>query len=106
MAFERVARLAELPLDQGRCVRVGECYVGLYRVGDRVFAMDDACPHAGYPLHEGPLEGSVVTCNGHGWEYDVVTGLPPDGFGDYPIRRYAVRLEGDEVWVDLAESLP
>ena len=105
MPFESVARLSELPTDRGTCVRVGERSVGLYRVGERVFAMDDACPHAGFPLHEGRLEDGIVTCNGHGWEYDVDTGRPPGVAGEQLIVRYPVRVEGDQVLVDVAEPI-
>lgn len=105
MAFERVAKISELPRDRGLCVELGGCQIGLYRVDGAVHAMEDACPHAGYPLHEGLLEGSVVTCSGHGWEYDVVTGRVPGTSGDHPIPRYAVELRGDEVWVDVEQRL-
>ncbi len=106
MAFERVAALADIPTDRGLCVRVGELEIGLYRDGDRVFAMDDICPHAGYPLHEGPFRECVVMCTGHGWEYDVQTGRPPGTSTGHAIARYPVRVEGDEVLIDLDQPLP
>ena len=106
MAFERVARLSELPAGKGRCVRVGEREIGLYRVGEAVYAMDNACPHAGYPLAEGPLDGTVVICNGHGWEYDVCTGRPPGVAGGEALERYPVRVEDGDVLVDVDAPLP
>lgn len=48
--------------------------VALYNVGGEIFALDGTCPHAGGPLGEGSLEGSVVTCPWHGWSFDVKTG--------------------------------
>ncbi len=68
--------------------------------------MDDACPHAGFPLHEGRLDGEIVTCNGHGWEYDVTTGKPPDAPDERPICRYSVRIEADQVLVDPVVLIP
>ena len=62
MSFERVASLPDIPTDRGLCVRVDGREVGLYRVGERIYAMDNLCPHAGFPLHEGSLEGTVVEC--------------------------------------------
>ena len=100
MGFERVARLSELPKGQGLCVSVGGEEIGLYLAGDSVIALENLCPHAGYPLHEGWYDGRVVVCNGHGWEYDIRTGLQTGVTADEPLRRYAVRIEGDEVWVD------
>lgn len=87
-------------------MRAGGRELGLYRVGDRVFAMDNDCPHAGYPLHEGQLEGPVIICSGHGWEYDVITGQPPGVTGDRPIARYPVRIDGDQISVDPTRELP
>ena len=101
MAFQRVARISELPSQGGLCVRRGGRELGVYRVGKRVLAMENACPHAGYPLHEGQLEGCVVICNGHGWEYDLETGLPPGVTGERPLARYPVEVRGDEIWIDI-----
>ena len=99
MAFERVASLKDVPHDGGLLVLVGKLEIGLYRVGDRVYAMDNVCPHAGYPLHEGTLAGQYIVCSGHGWEYDLETGLCP-GIGGPPLARYPVRVDGDDVSLD------
>jgi len=106
VAFERVASLSQIPAGTGLCVRVRGREVGLFRVGEQVMAIDNVCPHAGYPLHEGPLEGSVITCNGHGWDYDLETGLAPGVSGGEPLERYPVRLKRGEVWVDVEAPLP
>jgi len=105
MAYQRVARLAELPKGRGLCVRVGGLEVGLYRVGECVYAMANACPHAGYPLHEGELEDRVIYCAGHGWPYDVETGRPPDVEVGEPLPRYPVDVRDDEVWIDVEAPL-
>ncbi len=101
MAFERVARLDALPAGRGLRVTLQGIEVGLFRVGDDVYAMENACPHAGLPLSEGSLEGCVVTCTAHGWRFDVRTGHPPEDADGFPIPCFAVRVEDDAVWVDL-----
>jgi len=103
--FARVARLNEIPAETGLCVRVAGRELGLYRVGERVYAMQNDCPHAGYPLHEGSLDGSVVYCAGHGWPFDVITGRPPDVADGAPLDRFAVRVEDGQVWVDVDAPL-
>jgi nitrite reductase/ring-hydroxylating ferredoxin subunit len=100
MAFERVASLNDLPDDRGLLVHVGKLEIGLYRVGEKVYAMDNACPHAGYPLHEGTLAGGFIVCNGHGWEYDLETGECP-GVGGPPLVRYPVRIDGTDISIDV-----
>ncbi len=44
--------------------------IGLYRDGDQVYAMEDACPHAGFPLSRGTFENCVIVCDAHGWPFD------------------------------------
>ena len=105
LAFERAAKLQELPAGRGICVRIGGLEIGLYRVGDEVYALENACPHAGWPLHEGEVSDRVVICGGHGFEYDLATGRPPgstDGFG---LARYPVEIRGDDVYVDGSSNL-
>ncbi len=103
MAFERVARLADLPAGRGVCVRIQGHEVGLYRVGDRVYAMQNVCPHAGYPLNEGDLDGCSIVCPGHGWTFDLETGLAPGEIEEPPLERYPVRVLGEEIWIDVGE---
>jgi nitrite reductase/ring-hydroxylating ferredoxin subunit len=106
LAFERVAALGEIPEGRGLCVRLHGREIGVYRVGDALHAMDNVCPHAGYPLHEGELEDRVLYCAGHGWPFDVTTGRPPDVPGGAALARYAIRVVGDEVQIDLDSELP
>jgi nitrite reductase/ring-hydroxylating ferredoxin subunit len=100
MAFECVAKLAQIPRDRGLRIRLRGREIGLYRVGDFVYAMEDVCPHAGYPLSEGELEGTLVICPGHAWEFDLTTGRAPGETDETPLARYRVRIDGDDVWLD------
>lgn len=99
-----MAALGEVPEGRGLCVRLRGREIGVYRVGDDLHAMDNLCPHAGYPLHEGQLAGGYIVCNGHGWEYDLETGLCP-GVPGPPLARYPVRIEGGDVSIDPASPL-
>jgi nitrite reductase/ring-hydroxylating ferredoxin subunit len=101
MAFVSVARIADIPRDRGLCVEVDGIEVGLFRVGDAVYAMENRCPHAGFPLSEGELEGHVVVCKAHGWPFDVRTGFDPDDADGFPIPCFAVEVEDGDVRVDL-----
>jgi len=101
VSFVPVARLDEIPSDRGLRVRVDEIDIGLYRVGDAVFAMEDQCPHAGFPLSEGRLEGCVIVCEAHGWPFDVRTGFDPEHADGFPLPCFEVRVENGVVEVDL-----
>ena len=100
MAFRKVATLEQVPLDRGLCVTVDEREIGSYRVGDAIHAMENRCPHAGIPLNDGYFHGTQIICPGHGWEFDVVTGMAPGETDERPQPRYPVRLHGDEIWID------
>jgi toluene monooxygenase system ferredoxin subunit len=98
----RVAALSELwKGDMSACV-VGRTKVLLVRLDEGVFAYEDECAHLGLPLSEGSLEGCVLTCRAHRWQYDARTGL-----GLNPksarLRALPVRVEGDDVLVDVEE---
>lgn len=101
MGFERVARLADVPEGRGLCVRLRGIDVGLFRVDGEIHAMENRCPHAGFPLSEGRLRGAVVICSEHGWDFDVRTGFRPGNSDGFPIPCFPVRIEGEAVWIDL-----
>jgi len=70
------------------------------RLGDEVFALEDACPHSGRSLSEGCLRDGAVVCPGHQWEVDLRTGAVRTAVGaglSNPV--YEVRREGDELVV-------
>lgn len=105
MAFEKVARLDEVAAGQTRCVRIRGIEVGLFRVGEEIYAMENSCPHQGDPLHEGELEGCLITCPAHGWCFDVRTGFRPDDADGFPIPCFAVELREGEVLVDIEQPI-
>jgi nitrite reductase/ring-hydroxylating ferredoxin subunit len=105
LSFVPVARLDEIPTDRGLRVVVEGIGIGLYRVGEAIYAMEDACPHAGYPLSEGELDGCIISCRAHGWPFDIRTGFDPDHADGFPIPCFAVEVEGDEVRIDLANRI-
>ena len=100
MAFVRVAALAELPSHEGTIVAVGARRVALFRVGDEVLTLDNVCPHSGGPIGLGELEGAVVTCPLHGWQFDVRTGACVSVSGER-VASWPTRVQGTAVYVDL-----
>jgi nitrite reductase/ring-hydroxylating ferredoxin subunit len=72
------------------CVRVADC----------VHAVDDRCPHQGYPLSQGSAKDGVLTCEWHNWKFDLASGGCT--FGGEPVRRYPTRVEDGRVHLDRA----
>jgi nitrite reductase/ring-hydroxylating ferredoxin subunit len=73
--------------------------IAVFRDGDRVWAVDAACPHEGNPLVMGEVLGATLTCAFHGWRFDLETGACLHG--EEPVRRYPAELRDGEVWIDL-----
>jgi nitrite reductase (NADH) small subunit len=101
VAFQRAAKVAEIPAGEIREINLGGTSVAIARIDGNFFAINSVCLHHGGPLGEGSLEGTVVTCPWHGWQYDVTSGRllqqPSDG-----VQCYAVEVRADEVFVDIA----
>ena len=100
MAFVRAAAAAEIPAGAVREVDVEGKAIAVANVGGGFHAIDNTCLHRGGPLGDGPLEGKIVTCPWHGWQYDVTTGKvaqnPAIG-----VDAYAVEVRGEDVFVDV-----
>jgi nitrite reductase/ring-hydroxylating ferredoxin subunit len=69
-----VARVEEVPPGSARVVKAGERELALFNVDGRFHATQNECLHLRGPLGHGELEGCVVSCPWHGWQYDVTTG--------------------------------
>lgn len=95
-----VARTAELREGRGRLVHAGGRPLALFLVQGQPYAIDNTCLHRGGPLCEGDVEGAVVTCPLHGWQYDVRTGQCATNPA-VAVRAYPVRVEGGEVRVQV-----
>jgi len=95
-----VCRFSDLPDRQGYLVEVAGEAIALFRVGDRVHAIDNTCPHREGPLAFGDLRGATVHCPLHAWPFDVRTGRCAE-FPGVAVRTFPVHLEGDEVQIEL-----
>ena len=74
--------------------------VALTRCGGRLGALENRCPHQGGPVGEGSIENGWLRCPWHGYDYDPLTGRPPEGFTD-AVAAYAVEEREDGVYVRL-----
>jgi nitrite reductase/ring-hydroxylating ferredoxin subunit len=66
----------------------------------RAYAIEDRCPHMGFPLHEGTCEAGLLTCHWHHARFDLESGSTLDPWAD-DARAFDVDLDGDEVWVSV-----
>ena len=88
-----------LPPGSALHVRVGEDAVAVCNVAGALHAIDGICPHSGGPLGHGTLDGYMLTCPFHAWEFDCRTGA--SDFHDVKLATYPVKVEDGEILVDV-----
>ena len=97
--FVHAGSLAELKA-KGRLVVHGRHPpILLIYDGGRVFALDNRCPHMGFPLDRGSVEDGILTCHWHHARFDLASGCTFDLWADdVPICPVEVRDDG-EIWI-------
>ena len=105
MPFEPIIADAELWDGDMTAHRVDDRDLLLVRHNGVVYAYENRCAHLGVALSEGRLDGYVLTCRAHHWQYDVRSGS-----GVNPatacLRRFAVKIEDGKVFVDVHAPSP
>lgn len=96
--FVRVAGTAEVKPGQALVVEVNGKTLAVFNVGGTFHAIDNTCVHRGGPLGEGDVEGSVVTCPWHGWQFNVTTGECLKNPAA-KVEVYQVKVEGEDITV-------
>jgi nitrite reductase/ring-hydroxylating ferredoxin subunit len=96
----RVANINELmPEGLGTAVKADGIRIAIFQWEGRIFAVEDLCPHLGFPLSEGMVQDGEVICGWHGWHVALADGS---------CRRekqcakvFPVELRGEEVWLQM-----
>ncbi len=96
--FQKTALVADVPPGSSKAVSVSGKSVALYNVGGMYYATDNTCVHRGGPLGEGVLDGEVITCPWHGWQYDVKDGQCQNN-PTAKLKTYPVKQEGADLLV-------
>ena len=96
--YFHAASLAELEENQMMIVHGADRPVLLCRHEGQVFALDNRCPHMGFPLSKGSLDYGLLTCHWHHARFDLRSGCTFDLWAD-DTPAFEVRVEGDDIWV-------
>ncbi|EEA03960.1 Rieske (2Fe-2S) domain protein [Burkholderia sp. H160] len=103
--FVLVGSLDELRT-KGRCiVQGGHGPILVICDGERVFALDNRCPHMGFPLERGTVEDGILTCHWHHARFDLESGCTFDLWAD-DVPSYAVQVRNGDVWVETSSDHP
>lgn len=100
-ALTPVARAADVRAAGCLSVQAQGHTLALFAYGDRIYAVDNRCPHMGFPLSQGTVKEGILTCHWHHARFDLASGGAFDQFAD-DVRAFAVEERGGEVCVDLS----
>lgn len=97
-----IGTIEDIPRRGARCVKTPQGRIGVFRThDDRIFAIEDHCPHKGGPLSQGIVHGAAVTCPLHNWSISLETGRAM-GADEGAVRTIPVRVEDGRIAIGLA----
>lgn len=99
MQWIAIGQLSDIPQRGARCIKTPHGKVAVFRTGDdRVFAIEDHCPHKGGPLSQGIVHGASVTCPLHNWVISLETGKA-QGADEGAVRTIPLKTEGGTIYI-------
>ena len=98
--FVKVADLKDVPEGTPKAVKVEGRSIALFQHQGSVYATDNQCPHMGYPLTRGRVRNGVLTCDWHGWSYDMKGGGCFTGGCD-DLDTFPVEVRDDAIYIDV-----
>ena len=101
MAFIKVGKLEEVPPGTAKVYRVRDREIAVCNVDGELYAIDDVCTHDGGSLDQGYLDEYEIECPRHGARFDVRNGDVTEEPAVLPVDTFPVRLQGDEIEVDV-----
>src|ERR1041384_479257 len=86
----------EIPADSAKAVHVNGHHLALFRRNGEYFAVDNRCPHMGYPLSKGSIKDGILVCHWHHWQFDLKSGACFMNGGD-DVQSFPVQVKDGEV---------
>src|SRR5262252_8114616 len=101
MTWIEIGKVSDIPRRGARCVQTPGGKIAIFRTSeDRIFAIEDHCPHKGGPLSQGIVHGAAVTCPLHNWVISLETGQA-QGADEGSVRTIPVKVEGEQLYIAL-----
>lgn len=96
-----IGTLSDIPRRGARCVRNGNMTIAVFRTADdRIFALEDRCPHRGGPLSQGIVHDGCVTCPLHNWVISLESGKA-QGADEGSVSSFPVKCDGDTILLSI-----
>lgn len=96
-----IGTLSDIPVQGSRRVRMGALTIAVFRTtSNKVYALEDKCPHKNGPLSEGIVHDGCVTCPLHNWVINLEDGTA-QGADDGQTRTFPVKIDGENILLSL-----
>ncbi len=95
----RVCTIEELQRDGRRVISAGGRTILVLWSEGEVYALDNRCPHMGFPLHRGSVRDGILTCHWHHAKFDLAGGCTLDPFAD-DVPSFPIEVREGVVYVD------
>ena len=99
--YQRIASVAEVTQDGLHTVHVNGHVIVLVHHEGEIYALDNRCPHMGFPLDRGSVQDGILTCHWHHARFDLCTGGAFDLWAD-DTPSFPVEVRNGDVFVDVA----
>lgn len=104
LVYHKLSAAESFEQGEGKPFHVNGTHLAVFRYGDGFYAVDNRCPHMGYPMSEGSIRDGVLICHWHHWEFDLKSGGCFLAFGD-DLKAFPVELRDDgNLYVGLARG--
>lgn len=100
IAYQPIAKTADLPEGKGKVVKVGRRQILLMNIDGRFYALDRFCAHRAAPLVQGEVIDGQLLCPWHGNTFDVATGSCLAN-PEEKVQTYPVEVRGEEIWIGM-----
>ncbi len=99
--YTRAANVNEVRSTGSKVVHVDGNTIVLFWHEDSIYAVDNRCPHMGFPLERGSVRDCILTCHWHHARFDLASGGTFDPWAD-DVRVFPTQIRDNEVWVDVS----
>jgi len=100
LGFVRAAKKDEVKAGSICEFQVAGESIAVANIAGKLCAISSVCSHEGGPLGEGYLDGQIVTCPWHGWQFDVTSGKLVENPA-LSVKTYPLEIRGDDIFIDV-----
>jgi nitrite reductase (NADH) small subunit len=100
-----IAYCNDIPLREGRAVKIGDREIAIFNLGDRFLAVDNRCPHKGGPLGDGIVSGASVVCPLHARKISLETGEGANSANASScVETFRTRIEHGVIFLEVSDD--